>query len=153
MLAAGDIAPVFSLPDVNGTIHTLAEMLQLGPVLAVLYKGACPVCQLTLPYLQRISNGGLQIVAISQDDASATSSFASTFGIEFLALLDTQKSGYAVSKAFGITNVPSLFLIETDGSISYAGSGFSKTEMEALATRAGMPIFRPNDNVPAWKPG
>ena len=124
MLAVGDTAPAFSLPDVNGTIHSLAEMLTHGPVLAVLYKAGCPTCQLTLPYLQRISSGGLQVVAISQDDASATSSFARTFGIEFLTLLDTQKSGYLVSKAFGITNVPSLFLIETDGSISHAGSGF-----------------------------
>src|SRR5260370_37205010 len=77
MLAAGYTAPAFSLPDLNGTKHTLAEMLPLAPVLVVLYKISCPVCQLILPYLQRISNSRLQIVAISQDDAAATSGFVS----------------------------------------------------------------------------
>src|SRR5580698_1536752 len=108
MLAAGDTAPAFSLPDLSGTKRTLAEMLPHGPVLVALYKGSCPVCQLTLPFLERISNKGLQIVAISQDDASATNSFAKTFGIKMATLLDSPESGYPVSKAFGITHVPSL---------------------------------------------
>jgi peroxiredoxin len=153
MLAAGDTAPAFSLPDLNGTNHTLAEMLPKGPVLVVLYKLSCPVCQLTLPYLQRISNSGLQIVAISQDDASPTTGFVRAFGVRMLTLLDTQESGYPVSNAFSITHVPSLFLIEPDGAISYAGSGFHKTELEALSARAGSPLFRPDEDVPAWKAG
>jgi peroxiredoxin len=99
--------------------------------------------------LQRIANSGLQIVAISQDDASPTTGFANAFGIRMLTLLDTPKSGYPVSNDFGITNVPSLFMIETDGAISYAGSGFQKTELEALSARAGSPIFRPDEDVPA----
>jgi peroxiredoxin len=119
----------------------------------VLYKVSCPVCQLILPFLERISNNGLKIVAISQDDASATGSFAKTFGVKRLTLLDSAESGYLVSKAFGITHVPSLFLIETDGAISYAGTGFQKTELEALSARAGSPIFRPDEDVPAWRAG
>lgn len=103
MLAAGYTAPAFSLPDLNGTTHTLAEMLPQGPVLMVLYKVSCPVCQLTLPYLQRIYNSGLQVVAISQDDASPTTGFVRAFGVRMLTLLDTQESGYPVSNAFGIT--------------------------------------------------
>jgi len=153
MLEAGNAAPAFSLPDLSGTQHTLAEMLPRGPMLVALYKGSCPVCQLTLPFLERISNKGLQIVAISQDDASATDNFAKTFEIKMLTLLDDPESGYPVSKAFGITHVPSLFLIETDGTISYAGAGFQKAELEALSARAGSPIFRPNEDVPAWRPG
>jgi peroxiredoxin len=153
MLAAGDPAPAFSLPDLSGTKHTLAQMLSHGPVLAVLYKVSCPVCQLIFPFLQRISNKGFQTVAISQDDASATSGFAKTFGVKMLTLLDSPQSGYPVSNAFGITHVPSLFLIETDGVISYAGAGFQKTELEALSARAGSPMFRPEEDVPAWRAG
>ena len=153
MLAAGDKAPAFSLSDLQGTPHSLADLLPNGPALVVLYKVSCPVCQLTLPYLERISNGGLQLVAISQDDASATQRFMSAFGLTMLTLLDTQRSGYPVSNAFGIDHVPSLFLVEPDGVISLAGSGFRKTELESLAERAGSPIFRPNEDVPAWKAG
>jgi peroxiredoxin len=153
MLAAGDKAPPFSLPDVDGSAHSLAEMLKNGPVLAILYKVSCPVCQLALPYLERICQGGLQLVTICQDDAAAAKKFNSAFGISMPTLLDTKASGYGVSNAFGITNVPSLFLIEADGVISYAGHGFHKAELEALAARAGSPIFRAEDNVPAWKAG
>jgi len=153
MLGSGDQAPRFALQDLNGQAHALAEMLANGPVLVVLYKVSCPVCQLALPYLQRISGGGLQIVTISQDDASDTAKFMSKFRVDMLTLLDTKKSGYAVSNAFGITNVPSLFLVEPDGAVSYAGSGFDKAALEALGTRAGCVIFTDADNVPAWKAG
>jgi peroxiredoxin len=153
MLAAGDQAPAFSVPDLGGTTHTLTALLENGPALVVLYKISCPVCQLALPYLQRISSGGLQIVTISQDDVPATTRFMTAFGVGMLTLLDTQASGYPVSNAFGITNVPSLFLVESDGVISFAGSGFHKAQLEALAARAGSPIFRPDEDVPAWKAG
>jgi peroxiredoxin len=153
MLAAGDQAPTFSLSDLSGTTHALTALLRKGPVLAVLYKVSCPVCQLTLPFLQRIAGGGLQVVTISQDDVPATNRFMSAFGLSMLTLLDTKESGYRVSNAFGITHVPSLFLIEPDGVISFAGSGFNKTDLEALAARAASPMFRADDNVPAWKAG
>jgi peroxiredoxin len=153
MLAAGDHAPAFSLPDLNGSQHSLQEMLQRGPVLVALYKVSCPVCHLALPYLQRISTGGLQIVAISQDGAAATALFMKTFGVSMLTLLDTYESGYPVSNAFGVDQVPALFLIETGGAISFAGSGFRKTEFEEVAMRAGTLIFRTDEHVPAWKPG
>jgi peroxiredoxin len=153
MLAAGDHAPAFSLPDLNGSQHSLKEMLQGGPVLVALYKVSCPVCHLALPYLQRISGGGLQIVAVSQDDAAPTALFMKTFGVRILTLLDAYESGYPVSNAFGVDQVPSLFLVETDGVISFAGSGFRKTEFEALAMRAGSRMFQPEESVPAWKPG
>jgi peroxiredoxin len=153
MLAAGDKAPAFSLPDLNGDRYSLAELLRHGPVLVTLYKVSCPVCQLTLPYLERISHHGIQIVAICQDDAAAAARFMSAFGVTMLTLLDTHASGYPVSNAFGIEYVPSLFLVETDGVISLASTGFRKTELEALAARAGSQIFRPDESVPAWKAG
>jgi peroxiredoxin len=153
MLAAGDKAPAFSLPDLSGARYSLAELLRHGPALVALYKVSCPVCQLTLPYLERITHHGIQIVTISQDDAAATARFMSAFGVSMLTLLDTHDSGYPVSNAFGITHVPALFLVETDGMISLASTGFRKTELEALAARAGSPIFRPDENVPAWKAG
>ena len=49
--------------------------------------------------------------------------------------------------------MPSLFLVETDGTISLAGSGFRKAELEALGARAGVQVFRQEDNVPEWKAG
>jgi len=152
MLSAGSKAPAFSLPDLNGFPHSLTELLSRGPVLLVFYKISCPVCQFTLPFLERIAQGQLPIVAISQDDASGTRRFQAKFGA-LDTLLDSEDEGYPASNAFGIEYVPSLFLVESDGTISLAGEGFVKADLESIAARAALPIFRATESVPAWKAG
>lgn len=153
MLAAGSKAPDFSLKDVSGKPQTLKDLVPRGPVLLALYKVSCPVCQMTLPYLERISKGSLPVIAISQDDESATKRFQQTYGLTLPTLLDRAEDAYPVSNAFGITHVPSLFLLESDGAISLAGSGFRKSELEQLGERSGVPVFRQDENVPEWKAG
>jgi peroxiredoxin len=128
-------------------------MLSRGPVLVVFFKISCPVCQMTLPFLNRVASGGLQIVAISQDDASSTKRFQSRFGVSLPTLLDREEDGYPVSNAFGITHVPSLFLIEADGRVSLASEGFVKSDLELIGARAGVSPFHRDEAVPAWKAG
>src|ERR1051326_2332218 len=153
MLASGVKAPEFSLPGMDDGQVTLAGLIANGPVLLALYKSSCPVCQLTLPYLQRIAQGSLPVVMISQDNQRETERFRDKFSLTMPALLDRAEDRYPVSNAFGITNVPSLFLIEQDGTISHSGSGFRKTELEDLGRRSGVPVFTPEDKVPEWKAG
>jgi peroxiredoxin len=147
MLSPGSKAPPFSLNDPDGSPHSLADLLSRGPILVVLYKISCPTCQFTLPFLDRIK-GSPQIVAISQDDASGTRRFRTKYGLTMLTLLDRQEEGYPVSNAFGIAHVPSLFLVEADGTISHTAEGFVKADLEAI----GVP-FRADEAVPAWKAG
>src|SRR5579871_5147022 len=142
MLSAGNLAPAFTLSDLTGTKQSLGALLENGPVLLVIYKISCPVCQLTMPYLERLTGGGLQIVAISQDDDSPTMKFIEKYRLTIPTLLDREEDGYPVSNALGITHVPSLFLIETDGTISRAVSGFSKADIEAIGARANVVPFQ-----------
>jgi peroxiredoxin len=154
MLAAGVRAPSFRLNVLNGEQTTLEEILAKGPAVLAFYKVSCPVCQLAFPYLDRLAaSSTLQIIGISQDDDSATSSFNQRFGVNFPIMLDSSKEGYPASNAYGISTVPSLFLVEKDGQIGQAFSGFSKRDLEAIGERAGVMPFRPEDNVPEWKAG
>jgi peroxiredoxin len=153
MLSSGSKAPPFTLNDLNATPHSLADILARGPVLLALYKISCPVCQLTLPFLDRIAGGKLQIIAISQDDAAATRRFQAKFGVKLPMLLDRESENYPVSTSFGITHVPSLFLIEPDGTISLTSEGFVKSDLESIGERAGVTPFRQDEMVPAWKAG
>src|SRR5215471_5414587 len=114
MLAAGGRAPELSFTTLSGDRETLAVARAEGPVLFVFYKGSCPVCQMTFPFLQRLSAGNLPIIAVSQDSPSETEQFRKRFGVTFPALLDRKEDGYPASNACGVTNVPSLFLIESD---------------------------------------
>ena len=153
-LESGSRAPSFKLKSIDGVTQSLEEILAKGPVLLAFFKISCPVCQLALPYLERLAaSPSLQVVAISQDDAAATSGFRQRFGITFPALLDQSKEGYPASNAYGITTVPSLFLVEKDGGIASSSTGFSKRDLESLGDRAGIQTFRPEENVPEWKAG
>jgi peroxiredoxin len=153
MLSPGSPSPEFTLPDLNGAAHSLTTLLSNGPVLLAIYKISCPVCQLTLPFLNRISGGKLQIVAISEDDPSSTRRFQTKFGVSLPTLLDREEEGYPVSNAFGITHVPSLFLIEPDATISFTSEGFVKSDLESIGARAGIQPFMEDEAVPAWKAG
>ena len=154
MLSAGMHVPAFELKDLNGERRSLATLLEQGPVVAAFFKVSCPVCQLTFPFLERLSgNDGVQMIGVSQDDTSATTAFNSRFGVTFPTLLDDAREGYPVSNAFGISSVPSFFLIETDGTISKAFHGFSKRDIEELGRRMNIQAFRPDESVPSWKAG
>ncbi len=154
MLKAGAKAPSFTLDDMSGGKHMLSDVLERGPALLVLYKISCPVCQLTLPYLDRIARGSLQVIGISQDDERATARFQSTFGVTKMeTLFDRDRDGYPVSNAFGISHVPSMFLVEPDGTISLAAEGFVKRDLESLGKRAGIEMFHAGEDVPQWKAG
>jgi peroxiredoxin len=161
ILSAGHQAPDFSLAQLeNGVVRGAAELAKLlpgGPILLAFFKSSCPVCQMTLPFLERIHRGRapgtLQIYGVSQDDAETTNSFASEFGITFPMLLDTEESGYPASDAYGLSHVPALFLAERDGTIAWSLEGFVKKEFLGMAGRAGVEVFRPGENVPEWKAG
>jgi peroxiredoxin len=153
MLKAGAKAPAFTLDDMSGGKKSLSDVLARGPALLALYKISCPVCQMTLPFLERISKGTLQVIAISQDEERGTTKFQSTYGVSLPMLLDRERDGYPASNAFGISHVPSLFLVEPDGTISLASEGFIKRDIEAIAGRAGVEPFRADEKIPEWKAG
>ncbi len=151
---AGCQAPSFKLKSMDGSAQSLEEILAKGPALLAFFKIGCPVCQFALPYLERLAgSSSLQIIAISQDDEAATTGFRQRFGITLTTLLDQSKEGYPASNAYGLTSVPSLFLVEKTGEIAMASAGFAKRDFESLGQRAGVQPFRPEENVPEWKAG
>lgn len=162
MLQPGMQAPVFTLADGDGKNYSLADALKSGPVLAAFFKISCPVCQFTFPFLQRIyeafGDSRVSIWGISQDNPADTRRFLNEFGVKFPALIDAQ--GYKVSNQYGLTNVPSIFLIEPDGKIRTASIGFAKRDLESMASeiakaegKSPQSLFRPNEKVPDHRPG
>jgi peroxiredoxin len=154
LLSRGSPAPDFRLPLLAGGETTLTEILSRGPALLAFFKITCPVCQLTFPFLERLHAGGkLPIYGISQNDAADTDEFNCEFGVTFPILLDTEESGFPVSDAYGISSVPTLFLVEPGRVIAQAIEGWNRKDMESLGARAGVSLFRPGDYVPEWKAG
>ena len=161
-IVAGNMAPEFSLKSLGQKEYSLRTLLERGPVVAAFFKISCPVCQFTFPFLERLhqryGSSGATFLGISQDDARATKSFASEYGITFPLVLD--EDGYPASNVFGLTNVPTIFLIETDGKVKVSSIGFDKKDLETIASElaerrkiALTPLFRPDEVIPANKPG
>ncbi len=153
MLEAGSRAPEFQLADLEGRKQSLQALLGRGPVLLAFFKANCPVCQMTFPFLQRLheSGGGVAILGVSQDGVADTRRFNAEFGVTFPTLIED--AGYKVSNAFGLSSVPSLFLIEPDGVVSQSWCGFIKKDLEALGQRLGVATFRADERVPELQPG
>ena len=162
-LTAGAKAPDFSLSALDGSQFSLQAAQQGGPVLAVFFKVSCPVCQYAFPYFERLykAHGGQQVsfVAISQDDKNKTAAFLKEYGVTFRTLLD-DSNGYAASNAYGLTNVPSWFLIGQDGTIEISSVGWSKQDVEELNRKlAGVQktpqrlLFQPGEDVRDFRAG
>jgi peroxiredoxin len=162
-IVAGNAAPGFSLESLDNKEYSLNSLLEGGPVVAAFFKVSCPVCQFTFPFLERLhkryAGGGVTFLGISQDDERASAKFAKEYGVTFPILLDDE-NGYVVSNAYGLTNVPTIFLIETDGIVKISCMGFDKKDLEAIAANLAdrkkislAPLFRPDEVVPANKPG
>ena len=152
-LAAGNPAPEFSLKSLDQKEYSLG---------AAFFKISCPVCQFTFPFLERLhqyyGSSGVTVLGVSQDDARATKSFASEYGVTFPLVLDSD--AYPLSNAYGLTTVPTIFLIESGGKVKVSSTGFDKKDLETIANElaerrkiALTPLFRPDEVVPANKPG
>lgn len=159
-LAVGAAAPDFELPELDGGVVRLREWLGADPVVVAFFKTTCPTCMLAFPFLERIHQraGGLRVLAVSQDGAEATRRFHDDLEVTLPTVLDAAATGYAVSDAYGITHVPSLFLVARaegtdEGVVEWFSTGFSKPELEELGQRAGVAVFGVQDRVPVWKPG
>jgi peroxiredoxin len=149
----GQTAPDFRLEVAGGGFRTLDELLAEGPVLLAFYKVTCPTCQLTMPYLERLQGGAIRVFAVCQDDAERAREFAGAFEVELPNLLDSADEGYPASNAYGVTHVPSMYLVERDKRISWEHVGFHKKKLEQLAERAGRVMFTAADSVPESRSG
>lgn len=161
-LSIDSLAPALVLKTVEGRTFPLDLPHDERPSVLAFYKVSCPVCQFTFPYLERIyqahQGSPLRFIGISQDKESDTRIFQQKFGFTFPTLLDPAPL-YAASNAFGLTTVPSIFLIE-NGKVTLAAVGWEKAEMEKLNRRLAelqaLPpkaLFLAAEQIPASRPG
>jgi peroxiredoxin len=160
-LEAGVKAPDFTLPTMSGESFSLAAALRNGPVLLAFFKISCPVCQFAMPYAERLFHAAkgkkVTIIGVSQDAGKSTAAFMQEYGLTLPIALDDTNS-YLASNAYGLTSVPSFFLINTAGEIEIASVGWSREEVErmyrdVMSEPNPEPFFRPTERIPELKFG
>jgi peroxiredoxin len=152
-LAVGVEAPDFELETAEGRIRRLSEELARRPVILVFYKASCSTCQFAFPFIQQIyskvgKTAPWTLWAISEDDPRETLEFAHQHALTFELLIDEHP--YAVSAAYGLQNVPAIFMVQKNGTISLSDFGFTKDTLNQIA---GFHFFTPDDGLPSSRPG
>lgn len=161
-LEAGVDAPDFTLKDMNGQTHSLNSLKQEGLLLTAFYKVGCGTCKFSAPYFEKFyqaykGKAGFQFLGVSQDTVEDTNAYMEEYDASFPNLLDET---YWTSADYGLTNVPTLFLINKDGKILHSCVGFSREDLNAMSdTVAGhlgeeaVVISPSDDGAPDLKPG
>lgn len=150
-------APDFRLQDAEGAEFHLYTALESGRVLLTFYKTNCPTCQYALPYLDRFKSlldGSAAAVTVSQDTPADAERFNADFDYSTRQVFDTEEAGFEVSNAYGLTNVPTVFLVGPNGLIEHTMVSWSKSDVEDLAKKLGVSSpFQPGEDVLVYKPG
>lgn len=97
----GDQMPLFALPDENGRLITLKELLTHGPVVVTFHRGHwCPYCRISINTLAkaqpRIEALGARMVAIVPDREQFAAEMRQDSNVNFPILTDMD-NGYAMS--------------------------------------------------------
>ncbi len=151
MLGAGDRAPTLSLPDA-ATGEPIADPWRDGPVVLAFFKTTCPVCQMAAPKVQALAESGVRVVGVGEDPPAKIASYSDSYGQKVPTL--SEPSPYEVSDAYGLEAVPSLVLVDDDGTILDAVESWDRAAWNRLAEAAGAaPISDEGDGLPPFRPG
>lgn len=132
----GETAPGFTLQDLRGQTHSLAQY-KGKVVLLNFWATWCGPCKKEFPHFQRFLNSykskGFQILAVSVDDARQKSEVGPTiyrYGYNFTVLLDAEKR--VVSLYNPKVHCPYSVLIGKKGQIRWRHQGYHPGDEVAM---------------------
>jgi len=118
-------------------MHSLGELNPGGLVWLTFFKISCPTCQSSLHFIDRfhrkLASVNARVWAVSQDPVDHTRMFSDEFEIDLPQLFDSEDEGFPVSEAYGLTYVPTTYLIEPDNRIARVSVGWDRAEFEDMA--------------------
>lgn len=144
--AVGKEAPAFSLPDLSGKTHRLADY-RGKPVVLEWFNPECPFVRAAhtkgslVSTAAELEKKGFVYFAINSGapgkqghGVEANKAGKEAFSLTHPILLD--ESG-AVGKAYGATNTPHVFMIDQNGTLVYAGAADNSPDGEGNSPDGG----------------
>ncbi len=131
--------PEFSLPDLDGRVHSGAEFS--GKVVVIDFWATwCATCKETIPKLAEINRANkeksLVVVGVTVDKGSdrKIERTGERLGVNYLVLRDKDNQ---LSETFGFKGIPSVYVFGRDGKLLLALPGYDadqeKTLVDAIA--------------------
>jgi peroxiredoxin len=128
------LAPDFALPSIDGKTVTLSQ-LRGKVVLLDFWATWCAPCRMAIPHLNNLykthRERALEIIGLSLDKGSPEmlKRFSASMAIEYTIVMADEK----VLDDYGISTIPSTYLIDRDGSITNKWVGFSQNLMSTIS--------------------
>jgi hypothetical protein len=144
--------PALSLPALEGPPRDLSRAPH--PALVVFGHAECATTRLLLPFAERIHRGrraGTEVVVVLQGVAEEARALVSDLGLRAPVLLDPPP--YALGTALRARTVP-LTMVVRGGLVEETWPAFRRADLERAAELFGAaPLFGPEEDVPALRPG
>ena len=151
MIEPGAGAPSIHLPDAE-TGESVTDPWRDGPVVLAFFKTTCPVCQMSAPKVQGLADAGVRVVAVGEDPPAEVQAYADHYGQKVTTL--SEPAPYPASDAYGIDTVPTLVLVDHDGTVRDSVASWDRDAWNRLAETAGAPpISDESDGLPPFRPG
>ena len=122
LLAVGDPAPDWTLKDPQGRAHTLAEYR--GQVVVLDFWATwCGPCVRVMPRLEKLhrkyGGQGLVVFGVNSFETGDPVAAMKKKGYTYTLLL----KGEEMAPAYGVTSLPVVYVIGTDGRVLYSHAG------------------------------
>jgi peroxiredoxin len=140
------LAPDFTLATIDGRIITVSQ-LKGKVVLLDFWATWCAPCRLAIPHLNDLYRAyrerGLEIIGLSLDKGNPgqVRRFAVNMGIKYPIIMADDD----VVKNYGISPIPTTYLIDREGYISNKWVGFSQNLMTKIAAETERHLSKGSD--------
>ena len=135
-------APDFTLPALDGRSISLAAYRSQKKVVVSFWASWCGPCRMELPVLKSFyekahkAGADFEFLAISvDDDRESAEQAAREMKLPFPVLLDPHEKA---AGAYGVYGIPTLFIVDKAGRVSYGNAGFNVGIESALAQQLGV---------------
>jgi len=138
----GKQAPEFLLASLDGRKVSMSEFRGKKKVVVSYWASWCGPCRVELPELKRFyekyhkEDSDFEILAVSiDDDRESAESFAVKAKLPFPVLLDLS---HTVADAYSVEAIPTMFIVQKDGHVSYANTGLNESLEIQLGSQLGI---------------
>lgn len=135
-------APDFSLPTLDARAISLADYRGKKMVVLGYWASWCLPCRAELPELRDFYNkyhqedSQFEVLAVSLDEQrSDAEQYAAAEKLPFPVLLDPKGKS---AEAYSVEGIPTLFVINKNGKVTYAREGLDQTLQFQLMTQLGI---------------
>ncbi|MDC7124054.1 MAG: TlpA disulfide reductase family protein [Spirochaetales bacterium] len=131
----GDVAPAFVLTDLNNNYIFSKNIYGKNWVLVDFYATWCVNCNKELPHIEDLYNDykdmGLDVYLLAADKEGRDILLPHFSKSPTVLTVLVDKYQKAV-EAFGVSELPAVFLVNKEGKIAYKMTGFNEDEMNSL---------------------